>query len=100
MISMLLLQRLHPIALVYTPLQALTKSAQYCPLKLCLWLIFQCSWASGVSSFAIFCLDLQIGPNFGNGTLKIFVISVKNVLPPFIGMFQTVTPKFAKLVTL
>lgn len=86
---MLLLQRLHLIALIYTLLQTLTKSAQYCPLKLYLRLTFKCSYASWVSPFAIFCLDLQIGTNFGNGTLKIFLTSVKNVLPPFIDMFQT-----------
>lgn len=86
---MLLLQRLHLIALICTLLQTLTKSAQYCPLKLYLRLIFKCSYASWVSPFAIFCLDLQIGTNFGNGTLKIFLTSVKNVLPPFIDTFQT-----------
>lgn len=32
-----------------------------------------------------------MGANFGNGTLKVFLASVKNVLPPFTDMSQTVT---------
>lgn len=54
-------------------------------------LIFNCSYISLVSPFAVFSLDLQIGTNFGNGKLKIFLTTVKNVLPPLTGMFQTVS---------
>lgn len=32
-----------------------------------------------------------MGTNVGNGTLQIFLTGVKNVLPPFIDMFQIVT---------